>query len=58
MTLNSKLIQAPRACIEYVVIHELCHTRYRDHEARFFRLLGQVMPDWERRKARLEAALL
>lgn len=58
MTLNSKLIQAPRACIEYVVIHELCHTRYRDHDARFFRLLGQVMPDWERRKARLEAALL
>lgn len=58
MTLNSRLIQAPRACIEYVVIHELCHTRYRDHDARFFRLLGQMMPGWERRKARLEAALL
>lgn len=58
MTLNVNLVRAPRSCIEYVVTHELCHTRHRDHDARFFRLLGQVMPDWERRKRRLEAALL
>lgn len=58
MTLNVNLVRAPRACIEYVVIHELCHIRHRDHDARFFRLLGQVMPDWERRKQRLERVLL
>ena len=58
MTLNVNLVRAPRSCIEYVVIHELCHTRHRDHDARFFKLLGQVMPDWEQRKQRLEAALL
>lgn len=58
LTLNVNLVRAPRPCIEYVVIHELCHTRHRDHDARFFRLLGQVMPDWARRKQRLEAALL
>lgn len=58
MTLNVNLVRAPRPCIEYVVIHELCHTRHRDHDARFFKLLGQVMPDWEQRKRRLEAALL
>jgi predicted metal-dependent hydrolase len=58
ITLNVNLVRAPRPCIEYVVVHELCHTRHRDHDARFFRLLGQVMPDWERRKERLEAALL
>lgn len=58
MTLNVNLLRAPRSCIEYVVIHELCHTRHRDHDARFFRLLGQVMPDWEERKRKLEAALL
>jgi predicted metal-dependent hydrolase len=58
MTLNVNLVRAPRPCIEYVVIHELCHTRHRDHDARFFKLLGQVMPDWEERKRRLEAALL
>jgi len=58
MTLNVNLVRAPRPCIEYVVIHELCHTRHRDHDARFFQVLGQVMPDWEQRKKRLEAALL
>lgn len=58
MTLNAQLVRAPRPCIEYVVTHELCHLRHRDHDAGFFRLLGQVMPDWERRKRRLEAALL
>ncbi|MHB1124439.1 MAG: M48 family metallopeptidase [Ramlibacter sp.] len=58
MTLNVNLVRAPRPCIEYVVAHELCHTRHRDHDARFFKVLGQVMPDWEQRKQRLEAALL
>lgn len=58
MTLNVNLVRAPRPCIEYVVVHELCHLKHRDHDARFFKLLGQVMPDWEQRKQRLEAALL
>lgn len=58
MTLNANLIRAPRACIEYVVAHELCHLKHRDHDAGFYRLLGRVMPDWETRKVRLETALL
>ncbi|MDZ4350532.1 MAG: SprT family zinc-dependent metalloprotease [Xanthomonadaceae bacterium] len=58
MTLNVDLVRAPRPCIEYVVTHELCHTAYRDHDARFFKLLGQVMPDWDRRQRRLASALL
>lgn len=58
MTLNANLVRAPRACIEYVVAHELCHLKHRDHNASFFRLLGQVMPDWEKRKQRLETALI
>lgn len=58
MTLNVNLVRAPRRCIEYVIIHELCHTQHRDHDAHFFKLLGQLMPDWEQRKQRLEAALL
>lgn len=58
MTLNANLVRAPRPCIEYVVTHELCHLKHRDHDAQFFRLLGLVMPDWEQRKLRLEAALI
>lgn len=58
MTLNVNLVRAPRPCIEYVVTHELCHVKHRDHDAHFFKLLGQVMPDWHQRKRRLETALL
>jgi predicted metal-dependent hydrolase len=58
MTLNVNLVRAARPCIDYVVVHELCHALYRDHDARFYKLLGRVMPDWEARKRRLEAALL
>lgn len=58
MTLNSSLIRAPRSCIEYVVIHELCHLLHRHHDSNFYRYLGRLMPDWEGRKRQLEAALL
>lgn len=58
MTLNVNLVRAPRACIEYVIAHELCHLMHRDHSTAFYRLLGRVMPDWERHKQRLETVLL
>ena len=58
MTLNVNLVRTPRACIEYVVTHELCHIRHRDHDARFYALLCSAMPDWQQRKQRLEMELL
>jgi predicted metal-dependent hydrolase len=58
MTLNSRLVQAPRPCVEYVIVHELCHLAHKNHSVRFFSTLGQVMPDWQVRKQRLEQALL
>jgi predicted metal-dependent hydrolase len=58
LTLNFDLIRAPRACIEYVVAHELCHLKHRNHSPAFYRLLSSVMPDWPKRKERLATALL
>lgn len=52
--LNPELIKAPIPCIEYVIIHELCHLIYRNHTKSFFRLLSQEMPDWEKWKEKLE----
>lgn len=54
--LNPALIMAPRACIEYVVIHELCHSVVPHHGPKFEALLTRCLPDWRERKARLEAS--
>lgn len=53
--LNPRLVLAPTACIDYVVVHELCHLRHSYHNRAFYSLLGRAMPDWTDRKARLEA---
>jgi len=55
--LNPELIKAPKPCIEYVIIHELCHLIHRNHTKAFFRLLSQEMPDWEKWKEKLERDL-
>ncbi len=52
--LNIDLIKAPSHCIDYVIMHELCHLKQRNHNTEFFCLLLQLMPDWEIRKDRLE----
>lgn len=54
--LNPALIMAPKACIEYVVIHELCHSVVPHHGPKFEQLLTRCLPDWRERKARLEGA--
>ena len=54
LTLNIKLIAAPKECIEYVVVHELCHLKHVNHDNAFYRLLETRMPDWEKRKQKLE----
>ena len=54
ITLNPQLIKAPRECIDYVILHELCHIAEHNHSERFYRLMGQVMPKWEKTKERLD----
>jgi predicted metal-dependent hydrolase len=54
ITLNSNLIFAPEYCIEYVVLHELCHFKFQNHSKKFFELLENQMPDWELRKKILD----
>lgn len=55
--LNPELIKAPKGCIEYVIVHELCHLKYRDHSKKFFELQTKQMPTWERWKDKLEKLL-
>lgn len=54
VTLNTDLVRAPKECIDYVVMHELCHLQYHDHSPEFYNLLDSVIPDWEKIKHKLE----
>ncbi len=58
ITLNLRLIQADRALIEYVLVHELCHLLQHNHSPAYYKLLSQALPDWRARKKRLNAAHL
>ena len=53
ITLNRKLLMKPRECIEYVVVHELCHFIHPNHSKEFYKFMEQFMPDWKERKGRL-----
>jgi hypothetical protein len=57
MSLRLDLIRAPVECIDYVVVHELCHLVHPNHGREFWALVEQLVPDWKRRKRRLELIL-
>ncbi|HEC58916.1 MAG TPA: M48 family peptidase [Methylophaga sp.] len=54
LTLNPKLVKANRECIDYVILHELCHLVEHNHSERFYKLINQVMPDWQKVKLHLD----
>lgn len=54
LTLNPHLVKAPRECIDYVLLHELCHMKEHNHSQKFYRLLERHLPRWRRKKERLD----
>jgi predicted metal-dependent hydrolase len=57
MTLNTELVKAPKQCIDFVVIHELCHLKYHNHSPDYYRMLDSLMPGWEKIKHKLELSM-
>lgn len=50
ITYNWHLIKATPACIDYVIIHELCHLLQPNHGAKFYQLQSQLNPYWKQHK--------
>lgn len=56
--LNGDLIKAPKLCIDYVVLHELIHFKYRNHDSDFYDFMTSLMPDWKMRKEILDEEIV
>jgi predicted metal-dependent hydrolase len=54
INLSVDLLKAPKSVIDYVVLHELCHIRIKEHSHRFWNLVHGFMPDYEKRKEWLD----
>lgn len=54
--MNVDAVKLPVTCIDYLLVHELCHLRVPHHGPAFWRLLDRCMPDWERWRKRLDHA--
>ncbi len=54
ININPALIKAPRQCIDYVLIHEICHLKEHNHSRQFYALLSKYCADWRRRKTELD----
>lgn len=52
--INWTLVFAPRAVLEYVVVHELAHLKVRSHGPDFWAHLATLLPDYERPKGWLD----
>jgi predicted metal-dependent hydrolase len=55
ISLNPSLIKAPTHCVEYVLIHELCHLLEHNHSKRFYGLLERHCPEWRAWKSELDS---
>jgi hypothetical protein len=51
--LNLDLVRKPPRCLEYVLVHELVHFFERRHNARFYRFMDDLLPEWRDCRAEL-----
>ena len=51
--MNLQLAVKSEECVEYVLVHELCHLLEPNHNQRFYDLMSHFLPDWRKRKQKL-----
>ena len=56
MFLNPELVRTPAPCIDYVIIHEVCHIKHPRHDRGFYAELETLCPRWRTIKQRLETS--
>ncbi len=57
ISINYKLLQFDKKCIEYVVLHELCHIEHKNHSKKFWDLVSFYMNDYKYVEKQLKSKL-
>ena len=50
ITFSIRLMDYPLTAVDYVIVHELAHIRYKNHGSEFYRFIASVMPDYKQRE--------
>jgi predicted metal-dependent hydrolase len=50
LSFNTMLMQTPLTFIEYVIVHELAHIKYKNHSQNFWNLVAEIIPDYQQRR--------
>lgn len=51
ITINPELVMYNRKIIDYVVLHQYCHLKYKTHSKKFFNMLEKYNPDYKKCEA-------
>ncbi|MCQ2322368.1 MAG: M48 family metallopeptidase [Bacteroidales bacterium] len=54
ISLNIQLVKLNENCIRQVVVHEMCHLVYFDHQSGFYSLMDKEFPEWKKWKPELK----
>ncbi len=55
LSFNSRLMKFDKDVIDYVIVHELCHLKEMNHSKKFWRLVGEIIPEYKKFVVRLRA---
>ncbi len=55
---NLQLAKKPTECLEYIVVHELCHLLQKDHSTEFTALMDKNLPNWQETQKQLNAFVM
>lgn len=47
ITINPYLVRYSKEIIEYIIFHEFCHLKYRNHTKKFYEMLKKYQPNYE-----------